>query len=303
MKFAKWADRGNALHAESLEGSWARCVGASRLGSMESSGQQRSVWMQMRGSSWIEAKEGRFFLSKGDWIAFAKDSGPIVQTDKGGVCIGLLVAEESIEAMSQLGEPTLHIGQGRLTPAEIRTTGRLWCQTASHLSLGGVDRFPPSLRPLLLHIAGIQSPYAALIGLCPGTSLRRKRQVFDRLQRAQLYLAGNCHRVVRMSELAEKTTFSTWYLSKIFNRLYGQSPQTASARMRLEQAANLLASTNMAIAEVGVSSGFENNCSFARSFRARYGMTATTYRGIHRHRDQSRHMRPSHRVRPHAITS
>jgi AraC family transcriptional regulator len=124
----------------------------------------------------------------------------------------------------------------------------------------------------------IQSELRSTLMVCPGTSLARKRQVFERLQRARLYLEGHCHRVVSIAELAERTQFSTWYFSKIFLRLYGETPQLACSRMRLGHAANLLASTAMTIGEVGNAAGFDNNCSFARSFRARFGMTASEFR-------------------------
>ena len=95
----------------------------------------------------------------------------------------------------------------------------------------------------LLHLAGIQRELAARIPRCPGRSRSRKRQVFGRLQRARLYLEGNCDRVVRISELAELTSFSSWYFSKTFHALYDESPQAAAARMRLERAAELLRGT------------------------------------------------------------
>jgi AraC family transcriptional regulator len=48
--------------------------------------------------------------------------------------------------------------------------------------------------------------------------------------------------------------------------------------MRLERAADLLTSTTMMIGEVAAASGFDNCCSFARAFRARFGVSATRYR-------------------------
>jgi len=48
--------------------------------------------------------------------------------------------------------------------------------------------------------------------------------------------------------------------------------------MRLEHAADLLTSTSMMIGEVAAASGFDNCCSFARAFRARFGQSATRYR-------------------------
>jgi AraC family transcriptional regulator len=93
-----------------------------------------------------------------------------------------------------------------------------------------------------------------------------------------MYLEGNSHRVVRIGELAELTNFSSWYLSKTFQALYEESPQSLSARLRLERAAMLLRDTDMMIGEVASASGFDNCCSFARAFRARFGASATQYR-------------------------
>lgn len=111
-----------------------------------------------------------------------------------------------------------------------------------------------------------------------GRSRSRKRQVFGRMQRARLYLEGNSHRVVRIGELAELTNFSSWYLSKTFQSLYEESPQSLSARLRLERAADLLRDTDMMVGEVAAASGFDNCCSFARAFRARYGQSASRWR-------------------------
>jgi AraC family transcriptional regulator len=102
--------------------------------------------------------------------------------------------------------------------------------------------------------------------------------VFGRMQRAHLYLEGHRDRVVRISELAELTNFSCWYLSKTFQCLYDESPQALSARLRLERAADLLRDTAMMIGEVAAASGFDNCCSFARAFRARFGVSASQYR-------------------------
>jgi len=95
---------------------------------------------------------------------------------------------------------------------------------------------------------------------------------------ARLYLEGNSHRVVRIGELAELTNFSSWYLSKTFQSLYEESPQSLSARLRLERAADLLRDTDMMVGEVAAASGFDNCCSFARAFRARYGQSASRFR-------------------------
>lgn len=280
MEQTQWADRGQSLHLDAEGSTPAGCIGVSRLGSAQLAASVFSVWVQLRGSSWIEAKEGRFQLRRGDWIAFERDSKPVLQADRHGLCIGLSLNADTLQAISRLAECTLYAGRGQASRRDARIALRLWRglgQRCASPAKTAVDA--AALRPLLLHLASIQGELTERIPRCPGRSRQRKRQVFGRLQRAHMYLQGNCDRVVRISELAELTSFSSWYFSKTFHGLYDESPQAASARMRLERAADLLLNTEMMIGEVAASSGFDNCCSFARAFRARFGQSATRFRG------------------------
>jgi AraC family transcriptional regulator len=280
MDRRRLADRWQVLNLKAAKGALARCAAVSRLGSVELSSGELSIWIQVRAGSWVESKEGRFYLREGDWIAFAKDSAPTIQADQNGICIGLTVAEEALRIMSRFSDFGLYVGRGRLAPPDLRATARLWYRVGQGIGAGAgaTGRIQAPLRSLLLHLQDIQGELRSTLMACPGSSLARKRQVFERLQRARLYLEGHCHRIVSIAELAKRTQFSTWYFSKIFLRLYGETPQLACSRMRLGHAANLLASTAMTIGEVGNAAGFDNSCSFARSFRARFGMTASEFR-------------------------
>ena len=281
MEQAQWADRGQLLQLDTPEASAQTCcVAVSRLGSAQVSAAAFSVWVQLRGTSWVEAKEGKFRLRRGDWIALEKDSRPLLQADRHGICVGLTLSAEALRVVSQFAECSLYAGRGHVSRRDARIVLRLWREAAKRIvapeSVMPVD--VAALRPILLHLAGLQRELASRIQRCPGRSRSRKRQVFGRLQRAHLYLQGNCDRVVRISELAELTSFSSWYFSKTFHCLYDESPQAASARMRMDHAANLLKDTSMMIGEVAAASGFDNCCSFARAFRARFGESATGYR-------------------------
>lgn len=277
-----WADRGQQVQIESSENeARVSCMGVSRLGSLQLPPTMFTIWVQVRGSSWVEAREGKFRLHRGDWIAFERDSRPSIQADRHGVCVGLGLGAELLRVAGDLAEPGFYPGRGQLQTHDARMLLRLWRAAVGRLATApGLDAAASVgiLRPLLLQVAGMQSEMSANIPLCPGRSRRRKRQVFGRLQRAHMYLYGNRDRVVRISELAELTSFSSWYFSKTFHGLYGESPQSASARMRLERAAELLSTSQMMVGEVAAASGFENCCSFARAFRARYQTSATNYR-------------------------
>lgn len=282
MEQAEWADRGQQVQLDAPEpASTPVCLGVSRLGSLQLGGSAFTVWVQLRGSAWIEAKEGRFRLRRGDWIALDKESRPQLQADRHGTTIGLALNADALRGLSRFSECHLYAGRGRMTRRDARTAVRLWREAAARLSVDPAAPLDPqALRPIVLHLAGVQRELSARLPRCPGRSRQRKRQVFGRLQRAHLYLQGNCDRVVRISELAELTSFSSWYFSKTFHSLYEESPQAASARMRLERAADLLHSTSMMIGEVAAACGFDNCCSFARAFRARFGMPASRYRAL-----------------------
>lgn len=278
MEHVLWADRGQQVQLGRSDGeALAFFAAVSRLGSIHQVGPSFSVWVQLRGSAWVEAKEGKFRLRRGDWIALDRDARPNIQTDRAGLCIGLTLGADVLKALGQFADLGLYAARGQLDPRGARVMLHLWRQAARRAE-GGEGVAIQVLRPVLLHLASLQHDIAARVGRCPGRSRGRKRQVFSRLQRARLFLEGNADRVVRIGELAELTSFSTWYLSKTFQAVYDESPQAAAARMRLERAADLLESTTLMIGEVAAASGFDNCCSFARAFRARYGMSASRYR-------------------------
>ncbi|WP_327058796.1 AraC family transcriptional regulator [Luteimonas fraxinea] len=275
MSSCMWAARGQMLALESLEQA-AQCIGTSRLGGFQMSAPAFNLWIQVRGDGWIESREGRFRLRRGDWMAFEKESTPLVQSGPQGLCIGIVLDSSALESMQSLSDANLYAGRGRLPARELRTLFRLW-REAAH-SDGGV--LP--VRPLLLQLAHVQRDLAARVRRCPGRSRNRKRQVFGRMQRAHMYLEGNADRVVRISELADLTSFSSWYFSKAFHALYDESPQALSVRLRLERAALLLRTTSMMVGEVAAATGFDNCCSFARAFKSHHGVPASRYRATSR---------------------
>lgn len=274
MRQFSLVDRGQTLTLDKSSDDAPACMGVARLGSLQTSGATFTVWMQIRGSAWVEAKEGRFRLRRGEWIAFEKESRPLVQAGRSGLCIGFSLSTDAMRMLTEMADCSLYAGRGQVTRSDARIALRLWRDALdSGLPAHG-------LRPALLHLASLQRTMAGTVQRCPGRSRSRKRQVFGRMQRARLYLEGNSHRVVRIGELAELTNFSSWYLSKTFQSLYEESPQSLSARLRLERAADLLRDTDMMIGEVAAASGFDNCCSFARAFRARYGQSASHFREV-----------------------
>jgi len=277
-----WADRGQSLEFDDEAGVYGtRWLGVSRLGNVRFSAPLFSVWLQIRGSSVVMAKEGSFRLTAGDWIALERDSQPELQADRTGLTLGLALSADVLRNIVQSRGHGLFAGSGRVPKGERAITLRLWRQAMQGQPDGGhhaISERARAMQPLLMQLSLLQRELASRMGRCPGRSHSRKRQVFGRLQRARLFLEGHRDRVVTLTELAELTSFSNWYLSKTFHSIYDECPQVASQRMRLEHACELLASTTLVIGEVGVACGFENACSFSRAFRAYTGRTASSYR-------------------------
>ncbi len=270
------ADRGSSVDFQSDPStSAARWLAVARLGSLRMAGGGFSIWIQLRGRTRVVAREGSFHLRPGEWLALDRDSAPDLQAGRHSATLGVLFSADT----GGRGRGELLPGYGRMRARDLRIAMRLWRNGAdAPRACSGEEFTGRALQPMLLHLLALQRELDGGISRSPGRSVRRKRQVFGRLQRARLFIEGHRHRVVRLTELAELTSFSSWYLSKTFHDIYEESPQAASVRVRLELACELLTGTDCSIGEVGAACGFENSCSFARAFRMRFRTTASAYR-------------------------
>ncbi len=276
---AIWSDRGGVHDAAGPAGDdLPALMLASRGGSLSVTGGAASAWLVLRGSATLECREGRFALAAGQWLVLEGDAGALLHAATDGLVLGIALSSRMPWPAAVDGG--LFPGMGRLVPGARAAALRLWrgCARFARNAAGVHEVERPRLEALLRLLAAQQAGLRELVDRCPGRSLRRRRQVFARMQRAWLYLAGNLDRPVRLAELAERGNVSVWYFTKTFQALYGEGPQAASTRMRLAHAARLLRGSRLSVGEAGAACGFENNCSFSRAFRARFGMPPSRYR-------------------------
>ncbi|MDQ2701694.1 MAG: helix-turn-helix transcriptional regulator [Pseudomonadota bacterium] len=225
-------------------------------GEMDGAGDCTVLWLVLRGQVRVTSREGDFILGARDWIALGADSAPQALAGSGALLLG-------VDLSRAAGRPPLLPGRGRLGRGERRQALAIWRAHGAGL---------------LAFLDTLQADLAAGADRCPGHSQRRKRQVLLRMQRARLCLEGQADGGLRIAELASRINFSPWYFSKVFHAVYGIGPQQFAASMRLERASRLLATTTLPVTEVSAACGFDNPCSFARAFRARFGMTASEHR-------------------------
>ena len=146
MQAPLWSTRGHVLPFEALQGA-AQCLGSSRLGAVQVSAPVFNIWVQVRGDGWIESREGRFRMRCGDWMAFEKESAPLIQTGPRGVCIGIALDARALDSLQALNDGSLYAGRGRVPARELRMLLRLWRSAAA----AGDDSV--AVRPLLLQLA------------------------------------------------------------------------------------------------------------------------------------------------------
>ena len=161
MQAPVWSARGHVLQFESIEDASAQCVGAARLGAIQVTAPVFNIWVQVRGDGWIESREGRFRMRRGDWMAFEKESTPLIQAGPRGVCIGVALDARALEGLQALNDGSLYAGRGRLPSQELRMLLRLW-REASVADDDGV-----AIRPLLLQLAAVQRDLACLLYTSP----------------------------------------------------------------------------------------------------------------------------------------
>ena len=81
-----------------------------------------------------------------------------------------------------------------------------------------------------------------------------------------------------VSGLARAIGINRSYLTHIFKRRMGVSPQEYLLRFRLEKGRQLLLTTSLSIQEIGRQAGYENSLTFSKMFKSAYGISPLNYR-------------------------
>ncbi|MGH8080788.1 MAG: hypothetical protein ACREP7_09440, partial [Lysobacter sp.] len=93
-----------------------------------------SYWLQLRGRSYVESKEGHFALRAGQWVVFDRDSAPCLDTDRHGVLIGFSVDPALLSEIEQHWRIEMLPGEGRLSHFDRNLLLKLWRQCALAVS-------------------------------------------------------------------------------------------------------------------------------------------------------------------------
>ncbi|MBD2847344.1 helix-turn-helix domain-containing protein [Paenibacillus sp. IB182496] len=105
-----------------------------------------------------------------------------------------------------------------------------------------------------------------------------RRRIDARVDEALQLMSARLQEHLRVEELAASVGLSASRLAHLFKRETGLSVIETMNRMRIRQAALLLAHTDRTAAEAAHATGFHNYHHFAKQFRKHYGVPPSAYR-------------------------
>ena len=120
----------------------------------------------------------------------------------------------------------------------------------------------------------------------------------QRVEYVVSFIRGNYHRRLTLTEMAGTVHLSPWRLCHLFQDAMGTSPQRFLTHVRLERARNLLTTEFLTVKEVMNRVGMSDASSFARSFKAAYGLTPARYRTEAKAWDSHNERRRENRRKP-----
>lgn len=98
------------------------------------------------------------------------------------------------------------------------------------------------------------------------------------VRRAMAYLARHYPEPFRIADMARALGLDRSYLSTLIRKQTGQSPQSHLIRLRMTRAAQLMGNSQLAVADIARSVGYEDPAQFSKTFHAVHGSAPTVYR-------------------------
>jgi AraC family transcriptional regulator len=100
------------------------------------------------------------------------------------------------------------------------------------------------------------------------------------VQRGGDFIEAHLEDGVTCADVARQARVSTWHFQRIFHALTGETLGSYIRGRRLTHSLDALQRPGARVIDVAVGAGFETQASFARAFRAAFGMTPSQYRAL-----------------------
>lgn len=112
--------------------------------------------------------------------------------------------------------------------------------------------------------------------------LSRVGVVDRRLRRAIEFMHLHSAEELSLSQIAASAFLSAYHFARLFKRITGQTPHAYLADIRVEQARQLLATSDLSINAIATKIGYESQSHFAKLFRSSTGLSPKQFRAASR---------------------
>ncbi len=104
-----------------------------------------------------------------------------------------------------------------------------------------------------------------------GLTRRQLRAVID-------FIEAHLSQELSLEALAQQTSFSPYHFARLFRQATGKSPHQFVLHQRLDRAQQLLAETDMPLAQIALETGFASQSHLTSVFKQQRGVTPRAYR-------------------------
>jgi len=108
---------------------------------------------------------------------------------------------------------------------------------------------------------------------------RLRKEYISRINRVIDYIERNIDKDLSLEDLASVAHFSPFHFHRVFGAMMGETLNHFIQRIRIEKAAvKLINQPKKSITEIAFDCGFSGSATFARAFKATFGMSASQWR-------------------------
>ncbi len=108
---------------------------------------------------------------------------------------------------------------------------------------------------------------------------KTRKEYLKRINSVLDFIEKNLDSSLSLEQLSKKANYSPFHFHRVFSTIVGERLNAYINRKRLERIASiLLVKQDIRLKELAFSYGFNNDNSFSRAFRKRYGVSPTTFK-------------------------
>ena len=117
----------------------------------------------------------------------------------------------------------------------------------------------------------------------------------ERLKLARQFIDHNYDLPITLDRISDEAGFSPYHFIRLFRAAYRRTPHQYLVQRRIDQAKDLLGSSDLSIHDICFQVGFESLGSFSSLFRRVTGLTPSAYRRSKQRRTQPAYIPLCHR--------